>query len=142
MSRRARLMALVRGPDGRALGLGLVSGFAAGAVMVLVTVLLRIGAGIPLPTELVSDRFLPFVPVGRFLDMLDRLGGAIQAKQIGYFSAFAAQLAHRARARRGARPAPAARAARHRRHRGASWWSCSSCSARSCGRSSTRATAG
>lgn len=77
----------------RALGLGLVSGFAAGTAMVLVTVLLRVGAGIPLPTELVSDRVLPFVPVGRFLELLDRLGGAIQAKRIGYVSAFAAQLA-------------------------------------------------
>jgi DMSO/TMAO reductase YedYZ molybdopterin-dependent catalytic subunit len=93
VSRRGRIAAPVRGADLTALGLGLVSGFAAGAVMVLATVLLRIGAGVPLPTELVSDRFLPFVPVGRFLDMLDRLGGAIQAKQIGYFSAFAGQLA-------------------------------------------------
>ncbi|MGD9571361.1 MAG: molybdopterin-dependent oxidoreductase [Thermoleophilia bacterium] len=93
MSPRGRLGRLVTGADARAAGLGLVSGFAAGAVMILVTVLLRIRAGIPLPTELVSDRILPFVPVGRFLDMLNALGGPIRAKQIGYFSAFAAQMA-------------------------------------------------
>src|SRR5205085_10264813 len=87
MSRRARLAAAVCGADARAAGVGLLAGFAAGAAMVLVTVALRITAGIPLPTELVSDRLLPFVPVGRFLDMLNRLGGAVQAKQIGYFSA-------------------------------------------------------
>ncbi len=33
------------------------------------------------------------IPVGRFLDLLASLGGPIQAKQIGYFSAFAGQLA-------------------------------------------------
>ena len=77
----------------RALGLGLLAGLAAGAVMVLVTLLLRMLAGVPLPTELVSDRVLPMIPVGRFLDLLAALGGPIQAKQIGYFSAFAGQLA-------------------------------------------------
>ena len=92
MSRRARLAAVLRGADGRALRLGLVSGFAAGGVMLLATLLLRLVAGVPLPTELVSDRLLPNIPVGNFLDLLSTLGGPIQAKQIGYFSAFAAQL--------------------------------------------------
>jgi len=77
----------------RAVGLGLLAGFAAGSAMLLATLLLRLFAGVPLPTELVSDRLLPNIPVGTFLGLLSTLGGAIQAKQIGYFSAFAGQFA-------------------------------------------------
>ena len=76
----------------RAVGLGALAGAAAGGVMILATLLLRLVTGVPLPTELVSDRLLPNIPVGTFLDLLSTLGGPIQAKQIGYFSAFAGQL--------------------------------------------------
>ena len=77
----------------RAIACGALAGVAAGGVMLLATLLLRLVAGVPLPTELVSDRLLPNIPVGTFLDLLSTLGGPIQAKQIGYFSAFAGQFA-------------------------------------------------
>lgn len=92
---------------------GALAGLAAGAAMLLATVLLRLWGGVPLPTELVSDRLLPQIHVDRFLDLLNLLGGAIQAKQIGYFGAFAGQVAtaaalgalHGVIARRGGRAA-------------------------------------
>jgi len=54
---------------------------------------LRVALGIPLPFELTSDRFLPFVPVEGFVAGLGLLGGALLAKQIGFYLSFLGQLA-------------------------------------------------
>ena len=64
MSRRERIAAAVRGPGARGAALGALSGAVAGMVMVLGTLMLRLLAGVPLPTELVTDRLLTS-PIGR-----------------------------------------------------------------------------
>lgn len=50
-------------------------------------VLLR-GLGVPLPLELVSDRFLPLLPVGTFLKLVSAMGGFVAGKRIGFFAFF------------------------------------------------------
>jgi DMSO/TMAO reductase YedYZ molybdopterin-dependent catalytic subunit len=67
-------------------------GAAAGLAATLLLTVLRIAAGIPLPVETVSDRFLPLVPVDRFLQLLGLVGGPIVAKEIAYASAFVLQV--------------------------------------------------
>lgn len=93
MSARTTLVGAATGPTARAAGTGALAGLVAGLVSLLAVTLLRLWGGVPLPTELVSDRLLPQIGVDDFLDLLNRLGGAIRAKQIGYVGAFAGQLA-------------------------------------------------
>jgi DMSO/TMAO reductase YedYZ molybdopterin-dependent catalytic subunit len=62
-------------------------GAAAGAVARLAAGLLQLAlrfVGIPLPTELLADRFLPLLPVDLFLQVLGHLGGPIAAKELAF----------------------------------------------------------
>lgn len=72
---------------------GAFAGLIAGLVTIIVSGLLRLVAGIPLPVELVSDRFLPFVPVESFVFLLGLSGGPLLAKQLAFYSTFLLLLA-------------------------------------------------
>ncbi|MBA3329449.1 MAG: hypothetical protein H0T39_01020 [Actinobacteria bacterium] len=72
---------------------GLTAGLIAALAATLTMTALRVALGIPLPFELTSDRFLPFVPVEGFVAGLGLLGGALLAKQIGFYLSFLGQLA-------------------------------------------------
>lgn len=72
----------------KALGIGLLSGLVAALAMTVVMLVLRLLAGIPLVAELGGDRFLPFVGVSDFLDLLGRFGGPIGAKRFALISSF------------------------------------------------------
>ncbi len=67
-------------------------GALAGAVASLLTVTLatalRLVFGLPLPIETFSDRFLPFLPVSVFLQLLHLTGGALVSKHVAFFSSF------------------------------------------------------
>lgn len=93
MSTPRRALRGLRGGWGKTIAAGLLAGLAAGFLMTLVLSPLRLVLGVPLPVELGSDRFLPFVMVDDFLGLLMALGGFMQAKQIGYLSAFLGQVA-------------------------------------------------
>lgn len=58
-------------------------GAAAGLAAGLLLLALRF-AGVPLPNELLADRFLPLLPVNVFLQLLGRLGGPIAAKELAF----------------------------------------------------------
>ena len=60
-------------------GAGAVAGLTAGLLLVAMRF-----AGVPLPTELLADRFLPLLPVDVFLQLLGRLGGPIAAKELAF----------------------------------------------------------
>ena len=65
----------------------LAHGAAAGAVAGLAAGLLQLAlrfAGVPLPTELLADRFLPLLPVDLFLQVLGHLAGPIAAKELAF----------------------------------------------------------
>lgn len=62
---------------------GAAAGAAAGLAAGLLQLALRF-AGVPLPTELLADRFLPLLPVNVFLQLLGRLGGPIAAKELAF----------------------------------------------------------
>ncbi len=66
-----------------------LAGLVAGGAVALVEAILRIAAGISLPSELFGDRFLPLVPVNTFLDLLVRLGGPVMAKELAFWGGFA-----------------------------------------------------
>ena len=62
---------------------GAAAGASAGLAAGLLQLALRF-SGVPLPTELLADRFLPLLPVGVFLQLLGRLGGPIAAKELAF----------------------------------------------------------
>jgi DMSO/TMAO reductase YedYZ molybdopterin-dependent catalytic subunit len=66
---------------------GAVMGAAAALAATLLLLALRLQAGVPLPVETISDRFLPLVPVDLFLQLLGWFGGPIAAKEMAYGSA-------------------------------------------------------
>lgn len=80
---------MIRGRPFGLLARGLLAGLLAALLMTVAMLLLRLFAGVPLPAELIGDRFLPLLPVDLFLDMLTMLGGPIMAKQLAFFSGFA-----------------------------------------------------
>jgi DMSO/TMAO reductase YedYZ molybdopterin-dependent catalytic subunit len=59
----------------------------------VVLVLLRTSAGVPLPLELISDRFIPLLSVDRFLRLIGLMGGFVAGKRIGFISFFVGQIA-------------------------------------------------
>ena len=63
-------------------------GLLAGLVVLFASLVFRVGLGVPLPVELVSDRFLPFVPVEAFVPSLGVVGGPVLAKQLAFYSSF------------------------------------------------------
>ncbi len=71
----------------RALAAGAVAGVLALLVFAVAALLLR-SLGVPLPLELVSDRFLPFLPVETFLKLVSAMGGFVAGKKIGFFAFF------------------------------------------------------
>lgn len=85
----SRLLNLLRGPGWGVSARGVLAGAVAGLVAILVGLALRFILGAPLPVELVNDRILPFIDVTRFLDITNRLGGFVKAKQIAYASSLA-----------------------------------------------------
>jgi len=64
------------------LGWGLIAGVWAGLAMALVSLLLRLVAGVSIHSELVGDLVLPHLPVDRFLALLNQLGGPLHAKDM------------------------------------------------------------
>jgi DMSO/TMAO reductase YedYZ molybdopterin-dependent catalytic subunit len=71
----------------RDLGLGALAGVVAMLAAAVSMLLLR-ALGVPLPLELVSDRFLPLLPVGTFLKLVSAMGGFVAGKRIGFFAFF------------------------------------------------------
>ncbi|MBA3245617.1 MAG: hypothetical protein H0T61_10660, partial [Actinobacteria bacterium] len=69
------------------LAIGAVAGVVAALVFTVAALLLR-GLGVPLPLELVSDRFLPLLPVETFLKLVSAMGGFVAGKRIGFFAFF------------------------------------------------------
>jgi DMSO/TMAO reductase YedYZ molybdopterin-dependent catalytic subunit len=81
------------GPRARALVLGAAAGTVAMLATTLVLLLLRTLAGVPLPLELASDRFIPLLSVDRFLRLIDLMGGFVAGKRVGFVSYFVGQVA-------------------------------------------------
>ena len=75
-----------------AAGIGAVAGVLAMLVMTIVLILFRWLLGIPLPLELISDRFIPMLPVDTFLRIVGLMGGFVAGKRIGFISFFLGQV--------------------------------------------------
>jgi len=65
-----------------------VIGVLAGLAALFGSLVFRVAFGVPLPVELVSDRFLPFVPVEAFVPLLGVVGGPVLAKELAFYSSF------------------------------------------------------
>jgi len=65
-----------------------VGGVLAGLTVLLASLVARVALGVPLPVELISDRFLPFVPVAAFVPSLGVVGGPVLAKELAFYSSF------------------------------------------------------
>jgi len=76
----------------RALAIGAGAGVLAALVTTIAMVLLRTIAGVPLPLELGSDRFIPKLSVGTFLRLIDLVGGFVAGKRLGFWSFFLGQV--------------------------------------------------
>lgn len=76
----------------KAVGVGLLAGLVAALAMTVVMLTLRLVAGIPLVAELGGDRFLPFVSVSNFLDLLFRFGGPAASKRFFLLASLEGQL--------------------------------------------------
>jgi len=63
-----------------------IAGALAGLAALFLSLVLRLTLGVPLPVDFVSDRFLPFVPVGIFVPSLGVVGGPILAKILAFYS--------------------------------------------------------
>ena len=63
-------------------------GLLAGLAVLFGSLVFRVALGVPLPVELVSDRFLPFVPVEAFVPSLGVVGGPVLAKELAFYSSF------------------------------------------------------
>ena len=66
----------------------MIGGVLAGLSVLLGSLVFRVAFGVPLPVELVSDRFLPFVPVEAFVPALGVVGGPVLAKELAFYSSF------------------------------------------------------
>ena len=66
----------------------MIGGVLAGLTVLLGSLIARVALGVPLPVELVSDRFLPFVPVEAFVPSLGVVGGPVLAKELAFYSSF------------------------------------------------------
>jgi DMSO/TMAO reductase YedYZ molybdopterin-dependent catalytic subunit len=76
----------------RTLAVGAAAGVIAMLVTTIVMVLLRTLAGVPLPLELGSDRFVPMLSVGTFLHLIHIVGGFVAGKRLGFWSFFLGQI--------------------------------------------------
>ena len=63
-------------------------GVLAGLAALFGSLVFRVAFGVPLPVELVSDRFLPFVPVEAFVPSIGVVGGPVLAKELAFYSSF------------------------------------------------------
>lgn len=79
----------------------MTGGVLAGLAALLGSLVFRVALGVPLPVELVSDRFLPFVPVEAFGPSLGVVGGPVLAKELAFYSSFLVLLALGVQAARG-----------------------------------------
>jgi DMSO/TMAO reductase YedYZ molybdopterin-dependent catalytic subunit len=77
----------------RGLAKGILTGVVAGSAMVVVTLVLRVSAGIPLPVELASDRLIPTLSISQFNQLAADLGGLVQGKQVAFLSSLVIQFA-------------------------------------------------
>ncbi len=75
----------------RRLLLGAGAGAAAALLLTVAMLLLR-SIGVPLPLELVSDRFIPLLPVDTFLRLVGLVGGFVAGKRLGFYSFFLGQV--------------------------------------------------
>jgi len=66
----------------------MIGGVLAGLTVLLGSLVARVAFGVPLPVELISDRFLPFVPVEAFVPTLGVVGGPVLAKVFAFYSSF------------------------------------------------------
>lgn len=73
-------------------GAGLVAGTLAGVVMTTVMLLLMSMFGVATPLTLIGDRLSVFIPVEQFIELMGKVGGYNQMKQLGVGSVIAGQL--------------------------------------------------
>jgi DMSO/TMAO reductase YedYZ molybdopterin-dependent catalytic subunit len=76
----------------RVFGAGLLAGLVAALFMIVVMALLRFILGIPLPSEMGGDRFLPYIGVFSFLSLLGEFGGPSGAKTLALLATFEGQV--------------------------------------------------
>jgi len=70
---------------------GLLAGALAGLAMVLLAVLLRLFLGVPLVSELASDRIVPLLSIRQFGRLAADLGGLRRGKEFALNGGFAVQ---------------------------------------------------
>ncbi len=71
---------------------GLVAGALAGLAMALLAVILRLIGGVPLLSELASDRIVPLLSIRQFGRLAAALGGLRRGKEFALIGGFAAQV--------------------------------------------------
>jgi DMSO/TMAO reductase YedYZ molybdopterin-dependent catalytic subunit len=76
----------------RVVGSGLLAGLVAALFMTVAMALLRLILGIPLPSEMGGDRFLPYLGVFSFLSLLGRFGGTTGSKMLALLATFEGQV--------------------------------------------------
>ncbi len=70
---------------------GALAGFIAALALTAVQGIVRLNIGASLLGELAPDRFLPFVPVSVFINILNIFGGSNTAKTVAFFATFLGQ---------------------------------------------------
>jgi DMSO/TMAO reductase YedYZ molybdopterin-dependent catalytic subunit len=76
----------------RRLAAGALAGILAGLAFTVVSLLLRLVAGVPLMAELVGDRLIPMLNVHTFVRLLGRVGGPLTGKALGFTLSLIAQV--------------------------------------------------
>src|SRR5947208_3824733 len=71
---------------------GLVAGVQAGLAFTLVSLLLRVVAGVHLVADLVGDRVIPTLHVLTFVRLMGRVGGPLRGKALGFTLSLVAQV--------------------------------------------------
>jgi DMSO/TMAO reductase YedYZ molybdopterin-dependent catalytic subunit len=80
-------------PLPRRLAAGALAGILAGLAFTVVSLLLRLVAGVPLMAELVGDRLIPMLNVHTFVRLLGRVGGPLRGKSLGFTLSLVSQVA-------------------------------------------------
>jgi DMSO/TMAO reductase YedYZ molybdopterin-dependent catalytic subunit len=76
----------------RAIGAGVLAGLVAGLLMTATMLLLAWLFGVATPIAILGDRISVFIPADRFLDLMGRVGGYNNMKQLGVGSVVAGQI--------------------------------------------------
>src|SRR5437868_14947275 len=76
----------------RAIGAGFLAGLVAGLAMTVTMLLLAWLFGVATPLMIFGDRISVFIPADRFLELMGRVGGYNNMKQLGVGSVVAGQI--------------------------------------------------